>query len=137
MWRPYIFTVESGQISKSLAPYLNTEMHRQNVYMNIVPMTPIKSKTTRGRSIQGMVKAGFVKFDKEASWYPDLENELMTISDTGPRGAHDDMFDAFAYIGLTVDQYFSAQSDAEIEEEEHQDLLESYYREGVCKTTGY
>ncbi len=99
MWKPNVYTFESGQISKAIEPYLVTELRRQNVYMNYIPKTPTKSKIMRGRSIQGMVKSGLVKFDKKASWYPDLENELLTISDSGPRGAHDDQFDAFAYIG--------------------------------------
>jgi predicted phage terminase large subunit-like protein len=137
MWKPNVFTFEAGQIDKALAPYLNTEMRRRNVYMNIIRMTPTKSKTMRGRAIQGMVKSGFVRFDKEASWYPDLENELMTISDTGPRGTHDDHFDAFAYIGLTVDQYYEAQSDDELEQEAYDQAIEDFHDQGRCKSTGY
>jgi len=137
MWRPHIFTFESGQISKAIEPYLISEMRRQNVYMDYIPKIPTKSKTMRGRAIQGMVKSGFVKFDKEASWYPDLENELLTISDSGPRGAHDDQFDAFAYIGLTISEYFEAQSDDELEEEEFERAFEDYHDQGRCETTGY
>ena len=74
--------------------------------------------------MQGMVKSGMAKFDKEASWYPDLENELMTISDSGPRGAHDDQFDAFSYIGLAIDEYFEALSDEELEEEVRSRVIE-------------
>ena len=105
--------------------------------MNVIPKTPTKSKTMRGRAIQGMVKSGFVKFDKEASWYPDLENELLTISDSGPRGAHDDQFDAFAYIGLTIAEYFEAQSDEELEQEEYDEMYDDYHDQGKCQTTGY
>ena len=84
-----------------------------------------------------MVKARAVHFDKEASWYPDLESQLLTISDSGPRGAHDDYFDAFAYIGLTIDRYWEAQSDEEIEEEEYEEAFEAYHDMGRCSTTGY
>jgi len=137
MWNPHVFTLESGQISKSLAPYLNTEMTRQNVYMNIIPMTPTKSKTMRGRSIQGKHKSGAIRYDKEATWYPDFEGELLTISDSGPRGRHDDQFDAFSYIGLTIDQYFEAQSDEELEEEEWAEAFEDYTDMGRSHVTGY
>ncbi|MFB3101058.1 MAG: hypothetical protein ACE1ZM_06405, partial [Gammaproteobacteria bacterium] len=82
MWNPNCFTFEDGQISKSLGPYLNKEVLRLRLSMNVFLKTPTKSKTMRGRTMQGMVKSGLVKFDKEASWYPDLENELLTISDS-------------------------------------------------------
>ena len=128
-----MFTFESGQISKAIEPYLISEMGRRGVYINYVLKTPTKSKLMRGRSIQGMVKSGFVKFDKEASWYPDLENELMTVSDTGPRGTYDDQFDAFSYIGLTVAEYYEADSDEELEEMEFQKLLDSLDQSSVIR----
>jgi len=136
-WNPEFFTFEKGQIDKAIGPFLNTEAARQNAYMNIVKMTPTKSKAMRGRSIQGKHKSGAIRWDKEASWYPDAEAELMTISDSGPRGKHDDIFDAFSYIGLTVDQYWSAQSDEELEEEAWEEAFEDYTDMGRCQYTGY
>ena len=90
MWKPNIFTFETEKIDKALGPFLEREMRRTGEHLNINKVTPTKSKTQRGRAIQGMVKSGSVRFDKKASWYPDMEGELMTISDSGPRGAHDD-----------------------------------------------
>ena len=87
--------------------------------------------------MQGMVKSGRVKFDKEASWYPDLENELLTISDSGPRGAHDDQFDAFSYIGLAIEEYWEAQTDEELEEEAWEEEWDDYHHQGRNGTTGY
>ena len=137
MWNPNVYTFESGQISKAIEPYLVTELRRQNIYMNYIPKTPTKSKTMRGRAMQGMVKSGLVKFDKEASWYPDLENELLTISDSGPRGRNDDQFDAFSYIGLTIAEYFEAQSDEELEDERYEEEWDDYHDQGRNGTTGY
>ncbi len=136
-YNPVLFTFETEKIDKAIGPFLNREMRKQNTYLNIKTMVPGKSKTARAASIQGMHKSGSIRYDHEASWYPDFRGELLTVSDSGPRGRHDDWFDAFAYIGKSIDEYYEAFSDAEIEEEEHQDLLESYYRQGVCKTTGY
>ena len=137
MWKPNCFTFEDGQISKSLGPYLNEETLRLGVSMNVFLKTPTKSKTMRGRVMQGMVKSGRVKFDKEASWYPDLENELLTISDSGPRGAHDDQFDAFSYIGLAIEEYWEALSDEELEQEELEEAYEKYHDQGRNHVTGY
>ncbi len=61
----------------------------------------------------------------------------MTISDSGPRGAHDDQFDAFSYIGLAIEEYYEAQSDEELEEEEEEALWDDYHHQGRSHVTGY
>ena len=137
MWKPNMFTFESGQISKALEPYLITEMRRQNVYINYDLVTPTQSKTMRARSIQGKHKSGFIRYDKEKDWYPAFEAELMMVADSGPRGRNDDQFDAFAYVGLTVDQYFEAYSDDELDEEEYEEFLDEYGEDGRDDDTGY
>ena len=47
------------------------------------------------------------------------------------------MFDAFAYIGLTIDQYFDAQSQEELDDEEYDLMYEDYADQGRCHSTGY
>jgi predicted phage terminase large subunit-like protein len=89
MWKPQIFTFETAKIDKAIGPSLEREMLRQKTFLNIVKMTPTQSKTMRARSIQAMHKSGSIRYDKEASWYPDFESELLTVSDSGPRGKHD------------------------------------------------
>lgn len=78
-----------------------------------------------------------MRYDKEASWYPDFESELLTISESGPRGKHDDYLDALAYVGLTIDQYWEAQSDEELEEDEYLTEFDDFADQGRCWSTGY
>ena len=136
-WKPEIFTFETEKIDKAIGPFLEKEMLRQGLFINIHKMTPTKSKTSRGRSVQAMMKAGGVKFNKDADWYPDLETELMTITPAGPKGKHDDFFDAFAYIGLTVNLYHEARTPVEIEEDDWEDEIHMYMGEGASAVTGY
>lgn len=136
-WSPEVFTFETEKIDKALGPFLERRQRETGVYLNIVKKTPTKSKTARGRSIQGMTKSRSVKFDKKASWYPELEGQLLTISESGPRGTHDDYFDAFAYIGLTVSEYYEASSPQEIDDWEYEEAFEDYHDMGRCTTTGY
>ena len=68
----------------------------------------------RARSIQARMRAGAVKFDKEADWYLTLEDELTKF----PRARHDDQVDAMAYLGLMIDNYIEAPTKEEQEEEE-------------------
>jgi predicted phage terminase large subunit-like protein len=137
MWKPNIFTFETAKIDKAIGPFLDREMMRQKTYINIHKETPTQSKTMRARSIQGAHKAGAIKYDKQASWYPDFESELLMVADSGPRGKHDDYFDAFAYVGLTIDQYWEAQSDEELEEEEYELAFEEMHSMGRNPDTGY
>lgn len=137
MWKPHVFTFETAKIDKAIGPSLDREMIRQKTYLNIIKMTPTQSKTARARSIQALHKAGQIRYDKEAHWYPDFESELLTVADSGPRGAHDDYLDAFAYVGLTIDQYFEAQSNEEIEDEEAEEEYDLFHDQGRCFSTGY
>jgi len=137
MWKPNIFTFETAKIDKAIGPSLEREMLRQKTFLNIVKMTPTQSKTMRARSIQAMHKSGSIRYDKEASWYPDFEGELLTVADSGPRGKHDDYLDAFAYVGLTINMYFEAQSDQEIEDDEWEEELFDFQSLGRCAATGY
>ena len=66
-----------------------------------------------------------------------FESELLMVSESGPRGKHDDMFDAFAYLGLTINQFWEAQTDEEIEDEEYEEAFEEYHSMGRSATTGY
>ncbi len=61
-----------------------------------------------------------VRFDKDADWYPNFEDELLTF----PRGKKDDQADAFAYLGLMLDVLIEAPSRQEKEEEAYLDELE-------------
>ena len=137
MWSPNIFTFETAKIDKAIGPFLEREMMRTRTYLNIVKMTPTQSKTMRARSIQAMHKSGAIRYDKEASWYADFEGELLTVSDSGPRGKNDDFLDAFAYVGLTINLYYEAQSDQELEDEEYEQAFEDYSDMGRSEYTGY
>ncbi len=132
-----VFTFETAKIDKAIGPFLEREMQRRGVYMNIERMTPTQSKTMRATSIRAMHKSGSIRYDHEASWYADFLTELLMVGGSGPRGKHDDMFDAFSYLGLTIDQFWDAMSDEDIEDEEYEQELEDYLSLGRCAVTGY
>lgn len=133
---PEVFGIEEGQISKAIGPFLNLAMHEQNTYPSILALSPHKSdKTSRARSIQARMRAGGVRFDKNADWYQTLEDELMKF----PRDRHDDQVDAMAYLGLIVDKMNNAPTKEEVEEEEYREDLEisGLNNEGRSEHTGY
>ena len=53
-----------------------------------------------------------------------------------PRDVHDDQNDALSWIGLTLDQVITPQTDKELEDEMFQEL-EFEMPMGRCESTGY
>jgi predicted phage terminase large subunit-like protein len=129
-----IFTVESGMIEKSIGPYLNDEMMRTGVFLNLNKEVPTKDKETRARSIQARMRAGGVKFDTDASWYDELHDEMLVF----PRGKHDDIVDSMAWLGLTLDKFATAPTiEEKADEEWEEEFGEMVELVGISATTGY
>ena len=135
-YEPEAFGIEDMQVSKSIGPFLKEEMIRSNIFPNLVLMKHGgKDKIFRARSIQARMRAGGVRFEKDSDWFAMFEDECMKF----PRDRHDDQVDAFAYMGLLLNQMIEAPTKAEIEEEEYE---EEYAESGLSdggrsSTTGY
>lgn len=134
-WEPEIITTESGAIDKAIGPFLQEEMLRRNIFLNLNKEVPVKDKQSRARSIQGRLRAGSVKFDKDAMWYSPLEEELLTF----PRGRHDDQVDALSWLGLTIDKFLLGPTEEELEDEEWEEEYANEYDQfnGRSLITGY
>ena len=134
-YNPELFGIEAGTIQKSIGPYLNEAMMKQDTFVNLVLLKPSGDKLSRARSMQARMRAGAVKFDTSADWYQTFEDELLRF----PRDRHDDQVDAWAYIGLLLNQMQVAATQSEIDEEEYRVALHDYGYDqaGRNATTGY
>lgn len=134
IYKPEAIGIEKMQVSQAIGPFLNEEMLRRNEFPHVLLMSHMnKDKPTRGKSMQARVRTRTVYFDKNAEWYPELEEELSQF----PRGKKDDQADAFAYIGLLIDKMLEAPTAKEIEEEEEDDADTRLEYSGRSRTTGY
>ena len=136
VYNPLAVGIEDTQISKAIGPYLFREMAETGVYMNILMLKPHRQdKIQRARSIQARMRAGMVKFDKQADWWLTFEDECMNF----PRAKHDDVVDALSYQGILVDKMTEGLSQEEIKEEEYDEDRESsrWSNQGRCAETGY
>lgn len=136
LYSPEAVGIEDMQVSKSIGPFLREEMVKQNTFINLYPLKHGgKDKLTRTRSIQARMRAHGVKFDKDADWYSDFEEELMRF----PRAKHDDQVDTFAYLGLMLDKLIEAPTQKEQDEEDYlTELRESDMEDaGRNAVTGY
>lgn len=135
-YSPEIVFLEEENIAKSIGPFIDQEMIRRNVYINIETQTPTKDKMQRARALQARMRAGGVLFDQEAEWYSTLFNEMVTF----PRGKYMDQVDALSWIGLGLNKIiptYSATDIAQFEYDEEFDNSSDIYNLGASKTTGY
>ncbi len=131
-WDVAVFRMESENIQKSIGPYIYDRMNRTGEYINIDAKAPTKDKESRAQTLRAMMRAGQVYFDKEASWYADLEEELLNF----PKWTTCDQVDALAWLALLVHEMIEAPTLKETEEEEW--LEDHQYLElGANSVTGY
>lgn len=132
---PVCLSMEKGQITKSIGPFLRERMLQTGTFINILEMSPSADKRTRARSIQARMRMGGMKFDKQAEWYYDLEDESVLFG----RGKHDDQVDAMAYIGLILDKMVEGRTEKEVDDAEYADELTEYESDydGRSSFTGY
>lgn len=136
VYNPLAIAIEDGAISKSILPYLHEEMRVQNIYANLELLVPSKDKYTRVRSMQAKMRAGGVKFDKNAEWYGKLEEEMTRF----PRDRYDDQVDALGHLGFIVDKMIESPTREELETTKRQLEWEKSMtpeQEGMCLETGY
>ena len=136
IYDPVAIGIEDTQISKAIGPYLYRAMNETGTYMNLLMLKPHRQdKIQRARSIQARMRAGGVKFDKQADWWPIFENECLTF----PRARHDDVVDGLAYQGILIDKMAEGMTQEEVKEKEYEDevLETSDTNQGRSETTGY
>ena len=135
-YKPELFGIEIGQIEKAIGPFLDTEMRKRGEYVNLQPLRPAGDKPTRAKSFQAMHKSGSVKFDKDASWYMGLEDEMMKFTNSGAKSGHDDQIDVMSYLGIMVQDVVSPNTVEEDDEEEYW-MAKKESRNGRNATCGY
>ena len=127
------FRMESENIQRSIGPFLYKRMHDEQTYINIDAKAPTKDKLARAQSIRARMRAGKVKFDKRADWYPDFEEELLHF----PKWPYKDQVDMFAWLGLMLDEMIEAPTEEEYDEDLYEQEMSDYETIGMCPTTGY
>ncbi len=134
-YNPDMITIEASMIEKSIGPYLRMEMQRTGQYYPLNVMVPTKDKEQRARGIQARMRAGGVRFNKSADWFPELEQEMRQF----PRSRHDDQVDAMAWLGLTLNKMVDAPTNREVEiEEQEKELYEfGWMDQGRSLVCGY
>ena len=132
-YQPDIFKVEEENIQRAIGGFLFDEMERRETWINLDTERPVKDKDQRATAIATMMRAGRVKFDKEADWYPDFEDEVAMF----PRAPRKDQVDAFAWLGMLIQSMQVAPTPSEELDWQYQEEYEEFSDIGRSATTGY
>jgi predicted phage terminase large subunit-like protein len=127
--------LEQEQIARTLTAYLQTEMMRTGIFVNIVPIVAHTDKRARASSIIARMRAKGIRFDKGASYFPMLEAEMLAFD----RGIKDDQVDAYSCIGLALTKMNTALTYETMAEDELIDLEKEHTigADGRNSITGY
>lgn len=140
-WSPKAFFVEQGHIWQAMKPAVLQEMRLRDRWLNIVEIHRSKDKKASGRTFQKRMKAGGVRFNTEASWFPEyLEENLLFTGDA--EALLDDQYDSTAtlFIGLEKVGEVEEEDEWEAEAEDLEELIALRMKMiggGRSKVTGY
>lgn len=123
-WKPVAWFVETGQIWLAIKPMIIKEMQKRDTWINFVECTPITDKASRARIMQKRHKNGGMRFDKQASWYPGYEAELLTFTGVTDAKA-DDQTDSTALMMRGFEEFHEVEEEDTITEDEWLSARES------------
>jgi predicted phage terminase large subunit-like protein len=118
-YSPITFFVEGGGIWRAIESVVYREMRERDVFMSITVKNPVKDKKSRGRSLQKRMRAGACKFDKEAEWYAEFEDELLRFTGNS-EATLDDQFDSAAILSLGFEEFEQPEDDDFLTESEEE-----------------
>jgi len=134
-YAPALYFIEKGAMTNSVLPHVHKAMEENNNYFSYELLPRVVDKVQFAQTIRARMRIGKVRFEKEAGWYVEFEQECLRF----PRDAHDDQVDALAILGRGIEKFMDAPTPEEEAEESYResmkdsDLLES----GRSETTGY
>ncbi|MXX90249.1 MAG: phage terminase large subunit [Boseongicola sp. SB0675_bin_26] len=99
-WKPLIWAEESGQIVKSIGPFLEKRQRELKAWGARRQFSSTTDKAARAQSFLARMGSGKVVFPAHAPWYPELKAEMLKF----PLGKHDDQVDALSLIGRLIDR---------------------------------
>lgn len=111
-FQPTTFTMERGQIERSIGPYLSLEEQKNLIFLNKRYVTPTADKKTRARSLQGLIASGRVRIVRRIDNLARMIYELEKFGSSD----HDDCVDSLAYACTDLASKLKSRSEAKVEE---------------------
>lgn len=92
------FGIEKGWFKQMLEPFIMKEMQMRNVFFNIIPIEHAKegNKLERVKMLAPRVAGHTVLMPENAAWLPELENEMLGVTQDGFKSLYTDLIDSLA-----------------------------------------
>lgn len=97
--KPLCFFGESGQIRRSIEPFLRRRMRERRVNCRLEWLTRGRDKPTMARALQGLAAMGHVKLPNN-----EYGHRLLAQMLAFPAGKYDDAVDMAVLMGMAIDQ---------------------------------
>ncbi len=94
MYKPLAWAEESGQITKSLGPFIDKRQQEDGNYFYRKQYSSSKDKPTRAQSFRGRAAQGKIYLPRNTEWADRLLHQLIRF----PAGKHDDAVDTCSLL---------------------------------------
>lgn len=96
-YKPQCWWAETGQILKSIGPFLRKRMLEKRIFCLIEPIAPHRDKMQRAQAIQARSAMGMVHFPLWTRWYVEAIDQVLKFNGSNYK---DDFVDTLSLIGL-------------------------------------
>lgn len=118
---------EDGQIWKAIEFQFEKRCAERRQYPSFELLKPLTDKMVRANPLRGRMQIGKVYFDKEASYWTELQKEMLHF----PAGKHDDQIDSLAWaVRLTLSRAAPRDVRPQPKTKSWKDKLKNLTREG-------
>jgi predicted phage terminase large subunit-like protein len=94
VWKPVTWGEEDAMILKSVGPFIDRRLSREQLWVHRKGFRPVSDKPTRARTLQAMMAQGKIAIDPDRPWLAGLMSEMLSF----PAGKTDDQVDALAIL---------------------------------------
>jgi len=95
-YKPQFWWAESGQILKSIGPFLRKRMLEKRTFCAIDPIVPAQDKQQRAQAIQARSAMKMVHFPVWTRWWAEAQDQILKF----PASTKDDFVDTLSLVGL-------------------------------------
>lgn len=113
-YNPVVNWWEKGVIASSLTPLWNRICRERQRYHYMDGYYIGANKGAKARAIRGRMRAGQIKFPKDAPWWPEAKNQLLKFSGSG-KDDQDDFVDFLAGFGIGLESIFNTPQEKKAE----------------------